>query len=59
MKVKIRHNEDISTECIYIEIKNKEYQLKECADGLKIIEISNTKDLSIRPYSGNSIVLVD
>ena len=59
MKVKIRHNEDISTECIYIEVKNKEYQLNECADGLKIIEISNTKDLSIRPYSGNSIILVD
>ena len=59
MKVKIRHNEDISTECIYIEVKNKEYQLKECVDGLKIIEISNTKDLSIRPYSGNSIILVD
>jgi len=59
MKVKIRHREDISTECIYIEVKNKEYQIKECVDGLKIIEISNNKDLNIRPHSGNSIVLVD
>lgn len=36
----------------------KEYQIKECSDGLKIIEISNNKDLSIRPYSGNAVVLV-
>lgn len=57
MKVQIRHKEDIDTQCIYIEVKDKEYQLIECADGLKIIEISNNKDILIKPYSGNSIVL--
>ena len=59
MKIKIRHNEDIECDCIRIEIKNKEYQLIECAEGLKIIEISNNKDLIIRPDCGNSIVLKD
>ena len=59
MKIKIRHSNDIECSCFYIEVKNKEYQLRECTEGLKIIEISNNKDLVIRPDSGNAIILKD
>ena len=57
MKVKIRNSGDFETESVRIEIGDSEFLLKEKADGLEIIEITD-KCIELRPQVANSIVLL-
>lgn len=57
MKVKIRNSGDFETESVRIEIGDKEFLLKEKADGLEIIEITD-ECIVLRPQVANSIVLL-
>ena len=59
MNVTIDHNSSIECDRIKIKVKNKKYQLIECPEGMKIMEISNNMDMIIRPDCGNAIVLKD
>lgn len=59
MNVTIDHNAGIECGSVKIKVKNKEYQLIECPEGMKIMEISNNKDMIICPDCGNAIVLKD
>ena len=57
MKVKRRGYADFETESVRIEIGENEFLLKEKADGLEIIEITD-KSIELRPQVANSIVLL-
>lgn len=56
MIVNIRNKEPIEKESIRIIVKDREYQIKECAEGFQIIEITN-KEILVRPHYANSIVI--
>ena len=58
MKVKIRNVGEFDVEGLYIESGNSEYLLKEKADGVYIIEVTDN-DILVRPQTANSLVLVD
>lgn len=58
MKVKIRNKGEFQAEGIRIETKNKEYLLKDCVDGITIIEIG-CEVIKIQPQVANSIVILD
>lgn len=58
MKVKIRNKGEFQVEGIRVETKNKEYLLKDCADGITIIEIGS-EVIKIQPQVANSIVILD
>lgn len=58
MEVKLNHNSGfVETDAIRIKIHDKNFMIKQEADGLKLIEI-DMGDILVRPYSGNSIIVV-
>lgn len=58
MEVKLNHKSDfVETDAIRIKIHDKDFMIKQEADGLKLIEI-DMGDILVRPYSGNSIIVV-
>jgi len=56
MIINIRNQEPIEKDSIRITVKDREYQIKECAEGFQIIEITN-KDILVRPHYANSIII--
>lgn len=58
MKVKLRHDGEFDVSGFYIETANNLYQVKECPDGIHIIECTSDVIL-IQPQVANSIVLID
>lgn len=58
MEVQLRHfDEPIEADGIRIRIHDNEYLLKQVADGLHIIEITDDS-VMIRPQTANSVVIV-
>lgn len=58
MEVQLRHfDEPIETDGIRIRIHGNEYLLKQVADGLHIIEVTDDS-VMIRPQTANSVVIV-
>lgn len=57
MKINIRGIEPIERESFRIIVKDNEFLIKEQADGLVIIEITD-KCITLRPQVANSIVLL-
>ena len=58
MEVKLNHKSDfVETDAIRIKIHDKDFMIKQEADGLKLLEIDGN-DILVRPYSGNSIIVV-
>ena len=58
MKVELRHIGEFDVEGFYIETASNKYQLKECADGIHVIECTDDVIL-IQPQVANSIVIID
>lgn len=58
MKVELRHIGEFNVEGFYIETANNKYQVKECADGIHVIECTDDVIL-IQPQVANSIVIID
>ena len=56
MIVDIRNQKPIEKESIKIIVKDRKYQIKECAEGFQIIEITD-KEILIRPNYANSIII--
>ena len=58
MEVKLNHKSDfVETDAIRIKIHDKNFMIKQEPDGLKLIEV-DMGDILVRPYSGNSIIVV-
>ena len=56
MTINIRNQEPVEKESFRISVKDREYQIKECAEGFQIIEITD-KEILVRPQYANSITI--
>lgn len=58
MEVQLNHSsKPVETDAIRIKIHDKEFMVNQEVDGLKLLEIEGN-DVLVRPYSGNSIIVV-
>lgn len=58
MTIQLRHCEEpVEDDSFHITIHGNEYLLKQVADGLHIIEVTDDS-IMIRPHTANSVVIV-
>lgn len=58
MEIRTSHSsEPVEAEAIRIAIHDKEFMIQQVADGLKVIEVTNS-DILIRPQTANSMVMI-